>query len=110
MIAYADDTEVTIGANNRESLIRRANKTMEIFTQWAEKAKLIFTPDKCQMMLLKCNINLFLIKVMMGNTKLQFALEIRYLGRVVTTTPRSVNALDKFPLQIPKLVIRCGLL
>lgn len=80
-IAFADDLLVVVSGYSRLEVENRARLALEPLFQWARGAKLSFSPEKSQMLLLKGALDVRRPPcVRVGGQRIAMVREIKYLG------------------------------
>ena len=84
LLAYADDTSVTIRGNSRRQLEVRANEALSIILEWGRSVKLAFAPAKTTALLMKGRLAPGRPPIFnMGGDRVRFVRETTYLGLLV---------------------------
>ena len=83
-IAFADDLLIIVAGNSRLDLETKANTALSPLLQWAQEAKLRFSPAKSEMMLLKGTLDVRRPPtVRIAGRQLRLVRTVKYLGLLI---------------------------
>lgn len=86
LLAYADDTSVTVRGMSRNQLEIRANEALAAVYAWGRSVKLEFAPAKTTAIMMKGKLNADRPPIFrMGENRIRFLRETTYLGLLIGT-------------------------